>query len=69
MKIRIRIYGLLCGKKGLHKYDSGKDTFVSLPKIGLGTIRSKIFQDDKKQHWVLTWESGIYLFYPEENKS
>ena len=55
-------------QKGLHKYDSGKDTFVSLPKIGAWDNPFKIFQDDKKQHWVLTWESGIYLFYPEEKQ-
>ena len=25
-----------------------------------------IIKDNKKQHWILTWESGIFLLYPEE---
>lgn len=55
-------------QRGLHKYDSEKDSFVSLPKIGRWNNPFKVFQDDKRQHWVLTWESGIYLFYPEEKQ-
>lgn len=47
-------------QRGLHKYDSEKDSFVSLPKIGRWNNPFKVFQDDKRQHWVLTWESGIY---------
>lgn len=55
-------------QRGLHKYDSKKDTFTSMPQIGALNNPFKVFQDDKKQHWILTWESGIYLFYPEEKQ-
>lgn len=55
-------------ERGLHRYDSKKDVFVSMPRIGTLNNPFKVFQDDKKQHWILTWESGIYLFYPEEKQ-
>ena len=32
----------------------------------IDTLKHKVFQDNKKQHWILTWESGIFLLYPEE---
>lgn len=55
-------------ERGLHKYNSKKDLFEALPSIGTLNNPFKIFQDDKKQHWVLTWGSGIFLFYPQEKQ-
>lgn len=53
-------------ERGLHRYDSKKDTFVAMPQIGTLNNPFRVFQDDKKQHWILAWESGIFLFNPEE---
>lgn len=55
-------------ERGLHRYDSKKDTFVAMPQIGTLNNPFRVFQDDKKQHWILTWESGIFLFNPEEKQ-
>ena len=55
-------------ERGLHRYDSKKDIFMAMPQIGTLNNPFKVFQDDKKQHWILTWDSGIFLFYPEEKQ-
>ena len=55
-------------ERGLHRYDSKKDTFVAMPQIGTLNNPFRVFQDDKKQHWILAWESGIFLFNPEEKQ-
>lgn len=55
-------------RNGLHRYDAKKDLFVRYPKIGTIDNPFRVFQDDKKQHWVCTWGNGVYLFYPEEKK-
>ena len=47
--------------EGLHRYDSKKDTFVAMPQIGTLNNPFRVFQDDKKQHWILAWESGIFF--------
>ena len=55
-------------ERGLHRYDSKKDTFVAMTQIGTLNNPFRVFQDDKKQHWILAWESGIFLFNPEEKQ-
>lgn len=55
-------------RNGLHRYNSHKDSFIKYPKIGEMNNPFRIFQDDKKQHWVCTWGNGVYLFYPDEKE-
>lgn len=47
--------------KGLHRYNSKTDSFIAMPHIGVLNNPFKVFQDNKKQHWILTWESGIFF--------
>lgn len=47
-------------ERGLHRYDSKKDTFVAMPQIGTLNNPFRVFQDDKKQHWY--WLGKVEFF-------
>lgn len=53
-------------QQGLYKYNSQKDKWDSMPKIGQDNNPFKIFQDKKGQLWITSWDDGVYLMHPEK---
>ena len=53
-------------QQGLYRYNSQKDKWDAMPKIGDDNNPFKMFQDKKGQLWITSWDDGIYMMHPEK---